>query len=107
MQTHEDMDADRRAFLDRLTERADRCVKEKRSTITAGGEGEAALAQWKRDGVSVVHLPPDEQGVLRVSIGGGDHLPINVAYCNFRGDYDQVVALVRRALSVLEAGPEP
>ena len=69
-QTHEDR-THGTEFLRRLTQRADDMVRDKQSENTAGKEGEEPLAEWKHKGVSVRHMPDDEQGILRISIGGG------------------------------------
>jgi hypothetical protein len=60
--------------------------------------------RWRANGVECVHLPNDEQGILRVSIGGG-HPKVNLNYCNFRGDVGQVIELVEKALSALKECP--
>jgi hypothetical protein len=101
MQTHED-EGHRRKFLNRLQERADDMVRDRASEITAGKEGEAELGRWKHAGVHVTHLPPDEQGILRISIGGGlDIVPMN--YCVFRGDRGPCIYLLKKAIRALEA----
>jgi hypothetical protein len=103
MQTHEDRDA-RREWLDSLTEKADRMKAAGQSEITAGKTDEPTLAEWKAHGVNVEELPPDEHGILRISIGGGE-IPVPLNYCVFRGDHGACVDLLRKALAALERGP--
>jgi len=107
MQTHEDRDARRdarREWLDSLTEKADRMTAAKQSEITAGKSEETVLAEWKAHGIGVRHLPPDEHGILRISIGGGE-TPVPLNYCVFRGDPGACVDLLRNALAAMEEGP--
>ena len=101
MQTHED-DSHRSEFMERLRGRADGMVRDKRSEITAGKEGEAPIAEWKFNGVSVRRLPRDEQDIIRISIGGGE-TPVSLNYCVFRGDHGACVDLLRKALAALES----
>lgn len=103
MQTHEDAQH-KTSFIERLRERADAAEKAKASVITSGAHGEKALAEWKSGGISVRHMPDDEQGILRISIGGGK-TPVPVEYCVFRGDLGQCIALLERAIVALRAAP--
>lgn len=97
MQTHEDRD-----FIDRLHRRAASMMRNGASEITAGRADEVALLEYKSHGVHVRQLPPDEQGILRISIGGGiEKLDCN--YCVFRGDRAKCVFLLRAALNAMEA----
>lgn len=109
MQTHEDGDYFERPhakeFMDRLRQRADEVVARKASEITAGKAGEPILEEWQRHGVHVRHLPEDEQGILRISIGGGQ-TPVPLNYCVFRGNHSKVVDLLRKALLALSDGPK-
>ena len=89
-------------FMDRLKERA--AEDEPLSQITAGKEGEPTLAKWNYGGVSIRQLPPDEQGILRISIGGGE-TPVPLNYLVFRGSHGACVDLLRKSLAALEAGP--
>lgn len=105
MQTH--MDSDQApAWLDQLRTRAGIVQAMGQSQITAGKPGEEALATWKANGVSIRHMPPDEQGILRISIGGGDDLPVPLNYLVFRGEHAKCINLLRAALKALEQGPE-
>jgi len=61
------------------------------------------LRQWKHDGVTVQQRDEDMNGVLRISIGGGPHLPVHGDYCNFRGDQGKCIALLKRALAAMQA----
>lgn len=99
MQTHDDMDFDMR----RLEERASRMAREGLSQITSGKRGEQALAKYDAQGVHVVKMPDDEQGILRISIGGG--IPnVNVNYCTYRGDKQRCIEMIEKALGALKAG---
>lgn len=102
MQTHLDSDFDRREFLKHLEARADKLTGEKRTQITAGADGESPLAEWESDGVHCRQMPPDPQGVLRISIGGGDHLPVVVNYCTLRGNRGDCIKLLLKVLKALE-----
>ena len=103
MQTHEDR-AHRTEFLRRLKRRANDMVRDKQSEITAGKEGEEPLAEWKHAGISVRHMPDDEQGILRISIGGGStSVPLN--YCVFRGGVGSCIDLLEKAVAALKAAP--
>lgn len=99
MQTHSD--ADSSAFLNRLTERADQMVRDGKSKITAGAEGETPLAEWDHNGIRVTHMPPDEQGILRISIGGGV-IQCPFKYATFRGDRGLCISLLKQAIAALE-----
>lgn len=101
METHDDS-SHRAEFLSRLTARADRMREEKASEITAGSEGEVPLKQWEYGGVHCREMPADPQGILRISIGGGE-TAVQLDYCVHRGDKAQCIALLRRALRALES----
>ena len=103
MQTHDDHDA-RREWLRDLEAKAERMTSTKQSEITAGKGDERVLAEWNANSIGVRQLPPDEHGILRISIGGGA-TPIPLNYCVFRGEHGECVDLLRKALAALEAGP--
>jgi hypothetical protein len=103
MQTHKDSDYQDR-WLRSLQNKADKMVAEKRSVITAGEDGETPLARWKARGLTVTQLADDEHGILRISIGGGDGTPLELAYCTFRGRHSKCVDLLRKALVALQEG---
>lgn len=108
MQTHEDethRDETRHQFWDRLRKRARKTVHDKASEITCGKEGEEPLGEWIHDGVGVRHMPPDEQGILRVSVGGGQ-TPIPMNYCVFRGDLGPCIDLLEKAIKALRAADD-
>jgi hypothetical protein len=90
--------------MDRLQRRADAMVDLKQSIITAGKDGEVPLKEWSACGVGVKQLPNDEQGILRISIGGGDHLPVNADYCVYRGDRQACIELLEKSLEALRLG---
>ena len=60
------------------------------------------LEQWTHDRIRVQMLPEDEQGVLRVSIGGHPEIKPS-EYCNFRGDQGRCIALLERALKAMKS----
>lgn len=108
MQTHDDRDfrspipEPKEHFEAKLERRANRMVRDHSSQITAGRPGERAEASWMACGIHVTKLPDDEQGILRVSVGGGV-AGFDADYCVFRGDQRRCVGLVRAALNALEA----
>ena len=51
-------------------------------------------------------MPDDEHGVLRMSIGGGDNLPVTLNYCVVRGGIGQCIELLEKALKALRECPE-
>ena len=104
MQTHYDSDF-RSKYLDSLREKADRMTKEKLSQITAGQEGEKPLAAWKAEGMQVQHMPDDEHGILRISVGGGHNIPIKLDYCTIRGSVGQCITLLEKAIAALRKAP--
>lgn len=107
MQTHKDYDHEhdkvRQMFLDRLEDRAGEMERAQAALLTAGGEDEQPLDRWKHGGVTVREMPPDEQDILRISVGGGPNLPVSVNYCVFRGNRHHCIHLLKRALAALEA----
>lgn len=90
-------------FMTELERKAARIKAEARSKITGGAPGEKSLAEWEHGSVHVRQLPNDEQGILRISIGGGENLPVNLNYCVFRGDLAACAAMLRKALGALES----
>lgn len=92
------------SFLDRLKERAEEAKKAQASAIAGGKDGESPLCVWNSNNVQVKHLPPDEQGILRISIGGGQ-TPVPLNYCVIRGDLGQCIELLERALTALRDAP--
>ena len=106
MQTHYDNNH-RNQFIDALRERADKAEKAAASVITAGEQGEQELGSWKAsNGVHCRHMPDDPQGILRLSIGGGDHLPVTMNYVVARGKIGQCIELLEKALVALRECPE-
>lgn len=93
-------------FMAELQGRATEIKQQERSKITGGSDGEPILNRWQSNGVEVVQRPDDPQGILRISVGGGDDLPVSLNYLVFRGDRGQCVDLLRKALKALESDPE-
>lgn len=105
MQSHNDGDGKLRPeFMERLQKRAEAMASKGQSQIAGGKPEEPILEEWQTYGVHVRHLPNDEQGILRISIGGGDP-PVPLDYLVFRGSHVQCVDLLRKALRALEEGP--
>ena len=109
MQTHNDRDylqgigsgSNTETFMDELQERAEKMHLGKESQITAGRDGEPKLAEWDYKGFNVCQRPADKQGILRISIGGGE-TPVPLNYLVFRGGQGECVDLLRKALRALE-----
>jgi len=97
MQTHPDRDG-AQEFMRRLQERAESMTSRGESQITAGAPGEEALAVWRYREMQVTHMPDDPDGILRISVGGGEDLPVNANYLVFRGDVGKCRALLQKAL---------
>ena len=104
VQTHEDTQH-QQSFMARLQERAKAAAEAKASLITVGSDKEKPLAGWEHGGIQVRHLPDDEQGILRISIGGGDHTPVVLNYCTIRGSVGECIKLLERAIEALRAAP--
>lgn len=104
MQTHEETDFTDR-FMSRLQERADKAKQEGGGQITAGKPGEAVLAEWKHGGMSCRHLPDDEQGILRISVGGTPSSGVPFEYCTIRGSVGECIKLLERAIAALRKAP--
>ncbi len=99
MPSHRDQDHQlRREFLKELELRAEIMTDLAKNDLQQG----QVLQQWKHDGVTVQNLPDDRQHILRISIGGGDHLPIHGDYCNFRGDQSKCIQLLTRCLEAMK-----
>lgn len=93
-------------FMSELENRAIAAKRDQLSKITAGVDGEPVVSEWQTNGVRVIQRPNDPQDVLRISVGGGDDLPVSLNYCVFRGDRGKCVDLLRKALKALESDPE-
>lgn len=108
MQTHDDTNHGLRdRFLDQLRNRADAAEKAAASLSAAGGPGEEPLGAWKAsNGMHVKHMPDDEQGILRISAGGGENLPVTMNYLVIRGPVGQCIDLLEKALVALRESPE-
>lgn len=100
----EDDDMEAHEFMQRLRGRAERMHTGGKSKIAGGVDGEPALASWDYKGFNVCQRPPDEQGILRISIGGGE-TPVPLNYLVFRGGQGECVDLLRKALRALEHDP--
>ena len=105
MQTHDDDQHIQREFMDRLRGRADKMVADKASQITTGKDGEEELATWKSHGVFCRHMPDDEQGILRISVGGGNGMPVELNYCTIRGSVGNCIDLLKQTIKALEDAP--
>lgn len=106
MQTHCD-EQHRKQFMEFLEARAEVCKAQQASQITLGKPGEEPLARWKAsNGVYVTHMPNDEQGILRISCGGGDNLPVRVNYVTIRGSLGECIELLKKAIAALRECPD-
>lgn len=105
MQTHDDREFSefRRKWLESLEAKADKMRAAGQSKITGGDEGENPLAEWEHKGILCRHMPPDEHGILRISVGGGQDTPVEVNYCVFRGNRGHCIDLLRKALKAMES----
>ena len=106
MQSHMDDDTpvETRNQFDRLKERAETGRKHRLADITAGKPGEKALAEWEHEGLLVRHMPDDEQGILRISIGGGVSWA-QLEYCVYRGDTTRCAYMLEQAAKALRNKP--
>jgi hypothetical protein len=103
MDTHFD-NQHRSKFMDTLRSRAIEAKAEKISMITSEG---TPICEWQgKNGMFCRRLPDDEQGILRISIGGGEDLPVTLNYLSVRGKIGQCIALMEKALSALRECPE-
>lgn len=104
MQTHYD---NQHSFIDQLRERAVKAEKAAASLITGGEPHEKELGSWKAsNGVHCRHMPDDPQGILRISAGGGEDLPVTMNYVVVRGKIGQCIDLLEKALVALRECPE-
>lgn len=107
MQTHTDESHEAFRFMQELKQRAAQAAVAKTSQITTGYEDEKPLGKWKgSNGVHVVHMPDDEQGILRISLGGGEQLPVTMNYLTIRGRVGECIALLEKAIVALRECPE-
>ena len=102
MQTHQD--GEHGFFWDRLKERAAQGERDRTAEITMGKPGERALSEWPHGQLQIRQMPEDEQGILRISVGGGIHYA-HIDYCVFRGDRTRCAYLLEEAAKALRRGP--
>lgn len=102
MGSHSDSDHElRREFLKELKLRAELMTDLGKNDLQEGN----VLLDWQHDGMRFQLLPDDRQKILRISIGGGDCLPVVGNYCNIRGDIGQCIHLLEKALAGLKRHP--
>lgn len=90
-------------FLQSLKQKADKMTLEGKNTIAVGKPEEHPLTEYdSENGVFVRRMPEDEHGIIRVSVGGGDNLPVKGDYCTFRGNAKQAVKLLHKAIQAIE-----
>ena len=101
MGSHYDKDhkAIRQSFIDELKLRSEIMTDLGKNRL----QNEKVQEQWFHDEIQVQRLPDDRQGILRISIGGGDDLPIRGDYCNFRGDQSKCITLLERVLNAMKS----
>ncbi len=95
----------RSEFMRELEIRADTIRSLGKSRMTGGEDDEPVISRYESCGIGVIQRPNDAQGILRISVGGGEDLPVNVNYLVFRGDRAACIKLLKRALTALEVGP--
>ncbi len=110
MQTHRDSDFLRepefaKRFMRDLEERADKAKAAGTGKITVGADGEPILADYETGGVHIRKMPDDPQGILRISIGGGEDLPVTLNYCTYRGSRFACIELLEKVLAALKGSP--
>ena len=101
--THQDRD-----FMDLLRKRAQEATDNRENEITVGEPDENPVMTFKgSNGVRIEQRPDDPQTILRISIGGGDHLPVKypIDYCNFRGDVGKCISLLEKCLAAMKEIP--
>lgn len=85
----------------RLEQRATEATAQGKAQIPGGKPGEEPVGAWRGGGVNVTRMPDDEQGILRISIGGcTPHVAAD--YCVFRGDPRACADMLKRAWTVME-----
>lgn len=97
MQTHPDADAE---VYNSLAEKAEKMLKNRESTITAGAETDHVLFEATRNSLTVRRLS-DDPLALRVSIGEAN-TRAREKYLVFRGDPHRVRKLLQRAVSEID-----
>ena len=98
MQSHDDFDA--RSYEKALKEKAEEMTRKKENLITAGKPGEEEVFSAQVGTIFVCRRPTDPLA-LRISIGEGASK--NTAYCVFRGDEQDCLELLERALAAMKA----
>ena len=93
--------AKQEAFFKELERRA-LSMREKGESIIASQGIDEPLSHWSYKGLHVKKLEDDKQGILRISIGGGDDSPIPLKYCTFRGDKEACIKLLQETLEALK-----
>lgn len=103
MESHQDDDSLQLdpKFWPRLQRRAEGMKEYGLSQITGGKPDEPVLDQWQHGVMHIIQRPDDEQGILRISIGGGVK-GADLDYCVFRGKRQQCLDLLRAAVRALD-----
>lgn len=95
-------DADTKARMKRLEEKAKKAIAMGASSITAGDDPVAEAEYESGDlHMTVRRLPDDPERVLRISVGEMEGVPQS-AYTVFRGRRKDAVKLLRQAVWALE-----
>ena len=88
-----------------LKAKADKMFSSGASSITGGKKGEKPIRQWEHDGMHVKKMPVDEQGLLRVSVGGGvKYRGESMDYCVYRGSREACLAILEEAVAAMREG---
>ena len=90
-------------FRKTLEHRANFLQDNQASTIAGGKKGEKLGDIVESGDFGIRKLPDDTQGILRISIGGGPHLPVSANYCSYRGDKGMCIDLLEQALTALKS----
>jgi len=99
MASHSDSDHEMKArVLDELRMKAELMEDLGKNDLALGN----VQSESRLDGIHIRQLPPDKQGVLRLSIGGRPDME-GTQYLTYRGDTRQCVELLEQALSAIKS----
>ena len=99
MGSHQDIDHDfKKKILDELKAKSEVLSDLGKNRVT----NDRVVEEWVHARMRVQMLPDDQQGVLRISIGGHPDLHPS-DYCNFRGDQGKCIALLETALAAMKS----
>lgn len=99
--SHSDVDHTSKILEEMFGRKAAEMTRRGENLITAGRPSEQPLMQRHERGFLIRHMPDDDMGCLRISIGESPDIE-GSAYLVFRGNREQVLTLLTRALGILE-----